>query len=167
MNRVVSSGIADAASAAADGSVEGAISTASVAASAPDAALGGAAGAVGAAVVGAAVEEAANGGGGMNLNPVDFLTGVTESSITGLHGFLQGLGVPNAYGLSIIFFTVLVKIITFPLTYQQLSSTTKMQALSPKVRLIFVGQSVGLSAHLCLVVKGGAYDSELKWNRLW
>lgn len=80
----------------------------------------------------AVVEEAVQGGGGLNLNPIDFLTGVTESSITGLHGFLQGMGVSNAYGLSIIFFTVLVKIITFPLTYQQLSSTTKMQRLSPK-----------------------------------
>lgn len=88
----------------------------------------------------AAVAEQAKGGffgTGLNLNPVDFLTGVTEGAITGLHDLLSGIGVPSAYGISIIFFTLLVKGITFPLTYQQLSSTTKMQTLSPKVRGVF------------------------------
>lgn len=79
----------------------------------------------------AVVEEAK--GGGFSLNPVNFLTGVTETSITGLHDVLQSIGVPSAYGISIIFFTLFVKGITFPLTYQQLSSTTKMQTLAPKV----------------------------------
>jgi len=65
---------------------------------------------------------------------VEFLTGLTEASITGLHDLLASMGVPSAYGISIIFFTLFVKGITFPLTYQQLESTTKMQTLGPKVR---------------------------------
>ncbi|CAM9930686.1 unnamed protein product [Ascophyllum nodosum] len=86
----------------------------------------------------AATSLLAEGGGlfgtGLNLNPVEFLTAMTETAITGLHDMLQGLGVPSAYGISIIFFTVFVKAITYPLTYQQLASTTKMQALGPKVK---------------------------------
>lgn len=84
----------------------------------------------------AVVEQSKGGlfGTGLNLNPVEFLTGATETAITGLHDLLQGLGVPSAYGISIIFFTLFVKGITFPLTYQQLSSTTKMQTLGPKVK---------------------------------
>lgn len=76
-------------------------------------------------------EEAAKGGGG--FHPVQFLTGATETAITGLHDVLAGMGVPSAYGISIIFFTLFVKAVTFPLTYQQLASTTKMQTLGPKV----------------------------------
>lgn len=84
----------------------------------------------------AVVQEAKGGlfGTGLNLNPVEFLTAATEGAITGLHDLLQSMGVPSAYGISIIFFTLFVKGITFPLTYQQLSSTTKMQTLGPKVR---------------------------------
>eukprot|EP00904_Undaria_pinnatifida_P009692 jgi/Undpi1/5853/HiC_scaffold_2.g01127.m1 len=84
----------------------------------------------------AVVQEAKGGlfGTGLNLNPVEFLTAATEGAITGLHDLLQSMGVPSAYGISIIFFTLFVKGITFPLTYQQLSSTTKMQTLGPKVK---------------------------------
>jgi 60Kd inner membrane protein len=43
-----------------------------------------------------------------------------------------GAGIENSYGLSIIGFTLFVKALTFPLTYKQLASTTKMQVLQPK-----------------------------------
>ncbi|CAM9507676.1 unnamed protein product [Hapterophycus canaliculatus] len=82
----------------------------------------------------AAVAEDAAAGGGFSLNPVEFLTGATEWAITGLHDVLASMGVPSAYGISIICFTLFVKGITFPLTYQQLASTTKMQTLGPKVK---------------------------------
>lgn len=82
--------------------------------------------------VAAVAEEAAKGGGG--FHPVQLLTGATEAAITGLHDLLSSLGVPSAYGISIICFTIFVKAITFPLTYQQLASTTKMQTLGPKVK---------------------------------
>lgn len=72
-------------------------------------------------------------GGGGGFHPIQGLTGLTEGAITGLHDVLSSMGVPSAYGISIICFTLFVKGITFPLTYQQLSSTTKMQTLGPKV----------------------------------
>lgn len=75
-------------------------------------------------------------GTGLSLNPIELLTALTEAAITGLHDLLQGIGVPSAYGISIICFTIFVKTITYPLTYQQLASTTKMQTLGPKVRLV-------------------------------
>ncbi|CAM9700533.1 unnamed protein product, partial [Ectocarpus sp. 8 AP-2014] len=84
-------------------------------------------------VAAAVAEEAAKGGGG-GFHPIQLLTGVTEGAITGLHDVLASMGVPSAYGISIICFTLFVKGITFPLTYQQLSSTTKMQTLGPKVK---------------------------------
>lgn len=108
---------------------------------------------------GAVAEAAAQGGGGLNLNPVELLTGLTEASITGLHDVLQGLGVPSPYGLSIIFFTLFVKGITFPLTYQQLSSTTKIQTLAPKVRCplyVYMWGTFGLNRRSTgVVVCGG------------
>jgi len=42
------------------------------------------------------------------------------------------LGIPS-YGLAIIIFTVLIKLVLFPLTYAQLKSTRKMQELQPKI----------------------------------
>eukprot|EP00612_Vaucheria_litorea_P008392 CAMPEP_0171476230 /NCGR_PEP_ID=MMETSP0946-20130122/3467_1 /TAXON_ID=109269 /ORGANISM="Vaucheria litorea, Strain CCMP2940" /LENGTH=386 /DNA_ID=CAMNT_0012006453 /DNA_START=94 /DNA_END=1255 /DNA_ORIENTATION=+ len=62
------------------------------------------------------------------------LVTLTENSIDGLHTLLQGMGVANSFGLAIILFTLFIKAVTFPLTYQQLESTTKMQALQPKVK---------------------------------
>lgn len=76
-------------------------------------------------------------GTGLSLNPIELLTALTEAAITGLHDLLQGMGVPSAYGISIIFFTIFVKTLTYPLTYQQLASTTKMQTLGPKVCGVF------------------------------
>lgn len=42
----------------------------------------------------------------------------------------------NTYGLAIIAFTVLVKVVTLPLNYKQIESTTKMQAIQPMVRVL-------------------------------
>jgi len=44
------------------------------------------------------------------------------------------MGLSNTYGLSIIAFTVLIKVVTLPLNYKQIESTTKMQAIQPMVR---------------------------------
>jgi len=43
---------------------------------------------------------------------------------------------PYAGGFAIILFTVAIKGLTFPLTYKQLESTTKMQAMQPKMKKI-------------------------------
>ncbi|CAM9224801.1 unnamed protein product [Chrysoparadoxa australica] len=64
------------------------------------------------------------------------LVSVTESAITNIHLVLNGMGVESSYGFAIIIFTLFIKGITFPLTAQQLTSTSKMQALQPKVKEI-------------------------------
>lgn len=46
------------------------------------------------------------------------------------------MGIENAYGPSIILFTFLVRSILFPLNYQQIASTQKTQALTPKLQEI-------------------------------
>lgn len=59
-----------------------------------------------------------------------------QNSIVALHDFLQNLGLKEAYGPSVILFTVLVRLLLFPLTYQQLASTQRSQALAPKLKEI-------------------------------
>ncbi|EGB02892.1 hypothetical protein AURANDRAFT_16967, partial [Aureococcus anophagefferens] len=45
-------------------------------------------------------------------------------------------GVVGSYGVAIVLFTLLLKAVTFPLNYQQIESTTKMQALQPAIKRI-------------------------------
>ncbi|KYH33757.1 YidC/Oxa1 family membrane protein insertase [Neomoorella mulderi] len=60
---------------------------------------------------------------------VDFLS----QSIQFLYNITRMMGIPN-YGLAIILFTILVKVILFPLTYRQLRSMKRMQEIQPKVQ---------------------------------
>lgn len=60
--------------------------------------------------------------------------GLVESAVVSLHGALAGAGIPGAYGLSIILFTLGIKLLTFPLNYKQMESTMRMQALSPRLK---------------------------------
>lgn len=62
--------------------------------------------------------------------------GLVESCIVLLHDTLEQKNVPGAYGVSIIAFTVIVKALTFPLNKQQMESTMKMQALTPRLKKI-------------------------------
>lgn len=57
-----------------------------------------------------------------------FLTGPIESLLTIIHGGLVSVGIKeNAWGITIIFMTLVIKGLTFPLTKTQLESTNKMQ----------------------------------------
>jgi YidC/Oxa1 family membrane protein insertase len=57
-----------------------------------------------------------------------FLTGPTMGLLQLIHGGLVSIGVSaDSWGVSIIALTILIKIITFPLTKTQLESTNKMQ----------------------------------------
>ena len=57
-----------------------------------------------------------------------FLTGPIEGLLQVIHDLLVGVGVKdNAWGITIIFITLLIKVVTFPLTKTQLESTNKMQ----------------------------------------
>jgi len=63
------------------------------------------------------------------------LTGPTESLLQLIHSALVGVGVDqNSWGVSIIAMTVIIKLLTFPLTKTQLESTNKMQALQPTIK---------------------------------
>jgi membrane protein insertase Oxa1/YidC/SpoIIIJ len=44
----------------------------------------------------------------------------------------------QAYGPTIILFTILLKALTFPLNKQQIESTTKMQAIQPAAKALQV-----------------------------
>lgn len=66
----------------------------------------------------------------------DQLVALVEQSLCGIHDSLAAANVPGAYGLAIIGFTLLVKIVTFPLNYKQMESSMKMQALQPRMKAI-------------------------------
>ena len=51
-----------------------------------------------------------------------------------LHNAISGLGLNNSWGWAIVIFTVLVKVVTLPLTLKQLQSTKAQQALQPRLR---------------------------------
>ncbi|KAJ8908213.1 hypothetical protein NDN08_008305 [Rhodosorus marinus] len=59
-----------------------------------------------------------------------------ESSIVGIHNGLSGVGVPYAYGFSIILFTIGIKVLTLPLNSKQMESTMRMQDMQPMVKEI-------------------------------
>lgn len=57
-----------------------------------------------------------------------FLTGPIEGLLQLIHSTIVSMGVSaDAWGVSIVALTVLIKVVTFPLTKSQLESTNKMQ----------------------------------------
>lgn len=73
----------------------------------------------------------------LNGNPVftafDEFQAFIQNSVVVLHDFLLTLGIKNAYGPSIVLFTIIIRLLLFPVTYQQLASSQKSLALSPKI----------------------------------
>jgi YidC/Oxa1 family membrane protein insertase len=76
----------------------------------------------------------------LNGNPVfnafDQFQAFIQNLIVLFHDKLESLGVKNAYGPSIILFTVLIRSILFPVSFQQLGSAEKAKALQPKIKEI-------------------------------
>lgn len=52
-----------------------------------------------------------------------------------MYGLTEGLGIPN-YGLAIIFMTIAIKLVLFPLTQKQLKSMRGMQEIQPKLKYL-------------------------------
>jgi len=52
-----------------------------------------------------------------------------------MYGLTANLGVPN-YGLAIIFMTIAIKLVLFPLTQKQLKSMRAMQEIQPKLKYL-------------------------------
>lgn len=61
------------------------------------------------------------------------LVGLLTSFINFLYGITVSLGAPS-YGLAIIFFTVIVRVIMFPLSLRQARMTKNMQLVQPKMQ---------------------------------
>jgi len=81
--------------------------------------------------VAATVEEVAKSDNGW----FGFLEGPIEFLLQGIHTGLVNVGMSaDAWGLTIIAMTVIIKLVTFPLTKTQLESTNKMQALQPTIK---------------------------------
>lgn len=73
-----------------------------------------------------------------------FLTGPTTGLLQLIHGGLVSVGVSaNSWGVSIIALTILIKIVTFPLTKTQLDSTNKMQVRTFFLLLVTEALSFG------------------------
>jgi len=64
----------------------------------------------------------------------DKFVSIVMGAIESVHGGLVSLGVPGAYGTAIILFTSGVKLALLPVTYKQLESAQRMQALAPKAK---------------------------------
>eukprot|EP00440_Ansanella_granifera_P055296 gb/GFBE01059944.1/.p1 GENE.gb/GFBE01059944.1/~~gb/GFBE01059944.1/.p1 ORF type:complete len:802 (+),score=236.80 gb/GFBE01059944.1/:1-2406(+) len=62
--------------------------------------------------------------------------GFQSDIIKDLDAKLREAGVPQAFGWTIVLYTVIVKVLFYPLQQGQLRSTTMMQMLSPKVKEI-------------------------------
>lgn len=78
----------------------------------------------------AAAEVAKNDNGwfGFLEGPIEFLLGT-------IHSTLVGVGMnEDAWGVTIVAMTSIIKLATYPLTAQQLKSTNKMQALQPVIK---------------------------------
>lgn len=63
-----------------------------------------------------------------------FLTVPIRSILLIIHNVVASTGLGNAWGLSIALLTVMIKVVTFPLTKTQLESTNKMQAMQPAIK---------------------------------
>ncbi|CAI5936751.1 unnamed protein product, partial [Closterium sp. NIES-65] len=64
------------------------------------------------------------------------LADLLEAFLKVLEEGLVSLKVPYAYGFSIILLTIIVKVVTFPLTKKQVESTLAMQSLAPQLKAI-------------------------------
>jgi len=49
---------------------------------------------------------------------------------------IESLGVPCAFGFAIILFTLIIRVLTFPLNWQQIKSSIKMQELQPQLEAL-------------------------------
>lgn len=66
----------------------------------------------------------------------DNFVNLIEAVIEACNGVLSGVSGQKSYGVSIVLFTLIIKALTYPLTYTQLESTAKMQAIQPQLKAI-------------------------------
>lgn len=81
-------------------------------------------------------EEATKVLNGEELGWWDSYIKLVEDGIISVHDFLNDVGVPGAYGLSIISFVLLAKTLALPLNWKQYASTAQMKAMKPQQDLV-------------------------------
>lgn len=59
---------------------------------------------------------------------------VIANALTTFASLIAGLGIPYSFGFAIILFTLVIKLLTLPLTLQQLRASKAMQELQPKLQ---------------------------------
>lgn len=64
-----------------------------------------------------------------------FVTGPMQYALTFFYGLTQKAGYPS-YGLAIIFLTVAIKVLLYPLTVKQVKSMKAVQDMQPKVKAL-------------------------------
>lgn len=52
------------------------------------------------------------------------------------NNFIRDLGVPYSFGFAIILFTMIIKVLTLPLTFKQLQASRRMQVLQPQIQAL-------------------------------
>ena len=60
--------------------------------------------------------------------------GLIESALKLFGDVVHGAGIPYSFGFAIILFTFVVKLVTMPLTFQQLRASKAMQDLQPQLK---------------------------------
>ncbi len=66
---------------------------------------------------------------------MDFLSDIVQQALTILYNFTESIDFPN-YGLAIIFLTIIIKLLLFPLSRKQIQSTKAMMEIQPKMKAL-------------------------------
>ncbi len=75
-------------------------------------------------------------GGNVYDQPVGVWEAIVSAlahALDALHTVISGIGIAGAWGWAIIIFTIIIKVVTLPLTFKQLQSTKMQQELQPKL----------------------------------
>ncbi len=68
------------------------------------------------------------------MNIWQAFVGLIVSALALFADMIRGLGIPYSFGFAIILFTLVIKLITMPLTFQQLRASKAMQDLQPELK---------------------------------
>jgi len=68
------------------------------------------------------------------MNIWQAFVGLIANSLTTFADLIGGLGVPYSFGFAIILFTLIIKLVTLPLTLQQLRASRAMQEMQPELQ---------------------------------
>lgn len=68
------------------------------------------------------------------MNIWQAFVGLIAGALTTFAQLIAGLGIPYSFGFAIILFTLVIKLITLPLTFQQLRASRAMQEVQPELQ---------------------------------